>query len=91
MQTTTAVLGQNEDVESEAVDTVASPVGVSALTSVDAPQSAPCVKVSEDVEDDDADGDGWETNSVIEALLDDVNPYTETGNEYICRYLNLRR
>jgi len=79
MQTGTTVLSKNEDVESEAAETVASAATASNSASVDAPQSAPSVKVSEDVEDDDEDGDGWETTSVIEALLDDVNPYTGTG------------
>ena len=79
MQTGTTVLSKNEDVESEAAETVASAATASNSASVDAPQSAPSVKVSEDAEDDDEGGDGWETTSVIEALLDDVNPYTGTG------------
>lgn len=79
MQTGTSVLTKNEDLESEAVETVASIAGASDSATYKAAPSAQDVKVSEEVDGDAEEGDGWETTSVIEALLDDVNPYFESG------------
>lgn len=79
MQTGTSVLMKNEDVESEAVETVASIAGASDSAAYKEAPSPPAVQVSEEAEDDAEEADGWETTSVIEALLDDVNPYFDSG------------
>lgn len=79
MQTGTSVLTKNEDVESEAIETVASIAEASDSATFKEQPTVATTKVSEEVEIEDEEGDGWETTSVIEALLDDVNPYMASG------------
>lgn len=78
MQTGTSVVTKNEDVESEAVEAINHIAAGSDSATYKSLQSSASVKISEG-EDEGEEGDGWETTSVIEALLDDVNPYFESG------------